>query len=157
MSSFEIEIDPNMLDAEWLDQPVRMLEATEAVAIAKETLAMRKLKRDVLKAETLMNIKACPSDYGLSSKPTVGDINAAVDIDENVVKINKKVIKAESEVALLSAAVTSLDHRKKALENLVTLHGQSYFAGPSVPHKVASVAKAVLDKKAIRAKAGRGI
>jgi hypothetical protein len=34
------------------------------------------------------------------------------------------------QVDLLQAVVTSLDHRKRALESLVSLHGQDYFSSP---------------------------
>jgi len=42
----------------------------------------------------------------------------------------KEVLRLRHAADVLQAAVTALDHRKKALENLVYLHGQNYFSEP---------------------------
>jgi hypothetical protein len=41
-----------------------------------------------------------------------------------------KLIKANREVSTYYSVVFTLDHRKSALERLVTLHGQNYFSSP---------------------------
>ena len=43
---------------------------------------------------------------------------------------------AQYELEVMGAAVRALDQKKSALENLVRLQGQNYFAGPSVPRTI---------------------
>lgn len=42
-------------------------------------------------------------------------------------------INAKYDVDMCQAACWAFQERKAALENLVKLHGQNYFAGPSIP------------------------
>lgn len=65
-------------------------------------------------------------------KITETTVKNAVTSDREVQKARSAIIEAKHEVDVLSAAVSALDQRKRALENLVTLHGQSYFSTPSV-------------------------
>jgi hypothetical protein len=48
----------------------------------------------------------------------------------------KQYIDAKYEANMASYIITALDHRKKALESLVTLYGQQYFAGPTAPRNL---------------------
>ena len=52
---------------------------------------------------------------------------------------NQKYLDAQYEKNMAGNAVQSMNMRKEALENLVKLHGQSYFAGPSVPHDLSKL------------------
>jgi hypothetical protein len=45
----------------------------------------------------------------------------------------EEFLQAKYEAKIASGASRAVDHRKSALENLVKLHGQQYFAGPMVP------------------------
>jgi hypothetical protein len=52
--------------------------------------------------------------------------------------------------------VAALDHRKKALENLVYLHGQSYFSAPTAPRGMKDRMDEV-EKASVRGKARRAL
>ena len=54
-------------------------------------------------------------------------------------KANEEFLNAKYEVDVAQAAVVAMSQRKDALENLVRLHGQQYFAGPKVPHDISEL------------------
>ena len=51
-------------------------------------------------------------------------------VQDEYLEASVAVSKAYHKVNLTQAAVTALEHRKRALEKLVDLHGQNYFAEP---------------------------
>ena len=57
------------------------------------------------------------------------------------------MISTKHKVDVLQVVVDALDHRKKALENLVTLHGMSYFASPKAPKEIRNDVKEVEAQK----------
>ena len=59
-------------------------------------------------------------------------IGKAIILAEEYQYAQKLVFIAKHRVDVLSGAVTALDHRKKALENLVDLHGRNYFSTPRI-------------------------
>ncbi len=48
------------------------------------------------------------------------------------------VIDAQYEYQMAQGAVQAVEQRKSALENLVKLYGQGYFAGPKTPRDISS-------------------
>lgn len=129
----DLTIDDQELDAEWLDQSSRMFkycrlqaEANRELNLARESLSIRKAQLD-------REVRSDPSSHGID-KVTEATIAAAVLAHEDYSAANRKVIDAQYNYELVQGAVRAFDHRKSALENLVRLHGQSYFAGPHVPH-----------------------
>src|SRR6185369_66865 len=75
------------------------------------------------------DIRERPSHYGIM-KVTIDAVEAVITEEETYQQAKQDLIASEYKVDMLEAAVKALDHRKKALENLVYLHGQSYFAEP---------------------------
>jgi len=43
-------------------------------------------------------------------------------------------LEAKHKAKIVNGTTRAVDHRKSMIERLTQLHGQSYFAGPSVPH-----------------------
>jgi hypothetical protein len=66
------------------------------------------------------------------------------------------MLRAKDRVNKVEAVVTALDHRKKALENLVYLHGQSYFSAPTAPRGMKDRMDEV-EKASVRGKARRAL
>ena len=138
----DIHINASALDVEWLKQPMLFLAVAEEAAYAREKLDRAKESLDVARAELAGDIRSDPEPYGLS-KVTEGSLNEAIAkcfnstsgraIEKNYVAANETYIKAKTEHELTIAAVRAFDQRKVALENLVRLQGQSYFAGPKEP------------------------
>lgn len=145
----EIMINPEILDMEWLDQPKLILKYSEMLATARVRYEKSKEKMDVYEAELALSIRSAPKDYGID-KITEQVIKYTIAADEERSVLYKEVIQKKYNVDMLQSAVNAFEHRKKALENLVTLHGQQYFAGPSVPRNLAEEYKARIAKANFR-------
>lgn len=124
-----LDIDINQLDVEWLKQPKLYERYAERLADAKRDLEIAKSELEVTRAELDQDIRDRPDAYDLG-KVTEPAIANVILTEKEYRRSRKKVIECKHFVDVLDAMVTALDHRKKALENLVFLHGQSYFASP---------------------------
>jgi hypothetical protein len=126
------DIDMNQLHTAWLSQPKRYHDAAMELAEARAEWEYSKTRRDVLLAELQMKIRRDPEVYGLS-KPTDKSVEATLTALPQYTKIENAVTDAKHKVDVCQAHVDALDHRKKALENLVQLEGRDYFSTPRVP------------------------
>lgn len=143
----DLSIDMDMLDHEWLGQPKLFLKYATKLADAKKDLDVAKSSLDVVEAETNLMIREDPEKH-ISSKVTETSIKSAVLLHPDYMAAQRRLTKARHRVDVLQAAVTALDQRKKALENLVALHGQSYFASPRAPEGSRETVKE-MEKRAI--------
>lgn len=123
------EVDKHALDEEWEKQAALYEKYALLLAEAKEVLNKRKAKLDLITAEVGHNARKNPARFGLD-KITDATIKDAVLRSKQHQKGMRLRIKAQHRVDVLEATVSALEHKKKALENLVYLHGQSYFAAP---------------------------
>ena len=134
----DMEINPDELDVEILDQPKLMLKYTKLLATALEVRDLLKEKAELTRAEIDKDIREDPDAYGLA-KITETVVSNAILQEEEYQKVQVKLIKANFEVKVLNGVVSAIEQRKGMLENLVKLHGQQYFAGPSVPHNLSEL------------------
>lgn len=125
-----LKIDLNLLDQEWLIQPRLFLEWADKLTKAKEKMRDLKIDLDVVKAETADSIRNDPTDYDIREAPTIAMVVDAVMQQKSVKKAIKKLNTAESRVNWTQNMLNAIDVRKRALEKLVDLHGQKYFATP---------------------------
>lgn len=130
-----LQIDPNALDLEWLQQPTLYFRYAQEAAEARKDMDSKKLALDVTLANVQSEIRKEPEKYGIA-KVTEGALDAAVKQDTRVDRAQQEFLEAKNNVALLEAAVASFEQKKRALENLVQLHLGSYFAGPKIPHEL---------------------
>lgn len=128
----DITIDETALDVEWLDQPSKMVKYGQAAAQAKMEAELVKERLDVLKAQLDRDIRAGPEAFGIA-KITESAVTATITTHPDYQAATQELIAAQYELAMAQVAVRAIDARRSALENLVRLHGQQYFAGPSVP------------------------
>lgn len=129
---FDPSIDETRLDQACLAQPVMFDRAARQLADARRALAEAKQERDVTYAEVSLAVRDDPAAYKLT-KVTEDTVKAAVAIAKPYREAVADVIRAEHRVDVLKAATDALGHRKTALESLVYLHGQNYYAAPRVP------------------------
>lgn len=127
----ELMINENLLDKEWLKQPKVFMKISVESAEARKAYEQAKLYLDCEESAAYQEIMNDPEQFGLA-KTTEAAIKSALKIHPAVVKAQNKVIDAKYEMDVMAAAVQAFDQRKRALENLVVLHGQSYFATPTV-------------------------
>jgi hypothetical protein len=131
----DVEIDPQALDVEWCKQASLFGKYCVLQADARALSDRRKEALDVVSAKLDQQIRANPAKFGIE-KITEGAIRAAISLDLTYATANESLQDAQYELEIMGAAVRALDQKKSALENLVRLQGQNYFAGPSVPRDV---------------------
>ena len=136
----DINIDEQALDVEWIEQPRLMGRYCKLAAEAQRALSLAKEEQDFVYATLDRAVRADPQSYGVvagSRGVTEDSIKAAIQVQPSYKDATKGYIDAKYEAEVASGAVRAFDQRKAALENLVRLAGQSYFAGPQVPRDLA--------------------
>ncbi len=128
----DMNIDPNSLDVEWLEQPNLMIKYGRVAAQTKLDMDKAKEKLEVVKAELDKDIRLNPEKYGII-KLTEGVVTSTILLQPEYKEASEAYIEASYEANMARYAVQAISDRKDALENLVKLHGMQYFAGPSVP------------------------
>ncbi len=128
----DIEIDETALDIEWLSQPTLFMKYSQHSAEMRRNVDETKQILDVTRAELDNEIRNDPSKFDLP-KVTDTAVAAAILTTNKYKKAYKEYLDAKYEADMAQAAVIAFDQRKTALENMVRLHGQQYFAGPKVP------------------------
>jgi len=134
----DMEIDADELDVECLNQPALMLKYSTKLAQALQVKDLAKEALDYMKAQIDKSIREDPEKYGLAKITETAVANAILEEKQYRDSVSK-VTKASFEVNVVQGAVRAVEQRKQMLENLVKLHGQSYFAGPSVPHNLSEL------------------
>ncbi len=131
----DMHINETALDIEWLNQARTALKYGRNWAECKQRLTLTEENIKLVRSELIKEVNEDPVEYlGEGVKP----------IDRNVEAyyrnhLRHKAAKSEWIEAQFEANVAEIAYkefswaRKAALENLVKLHGQQYFAGPSVP------------------------
>ena len=136
------EIDTTRLDEEWIRQPKLFFEYSVQLVDAREAQRESLSQLNVVKAQLDKRIRLKPKKYGIDklSEPRIAHtIITRPKYKEADELANKRTYR----VQILQAAVSALEHRRKALERLVSLHGQNYF---SVPRPLDEASKEVTDK-----------
>lgn len=128
----DIKIDENSLDIEWLQQPKLMLQYAQHAAYCSRELDAAKEAVNLVKAELDREIRTNPEKYKISKITETAVANTILEQDEYKIATEEVTLK-KYEFDIARAVVQALDQKKTALENLVKLFGQQYFAGPKVP------------------------
>lgn len=141
-----LKIDQNNLDLEWIKQPDLVYEI--AMDVANNRLRMDTLKDELslLEATLSKEARSNPEDFEIE-KVTEKAIEMAIlsheDYQAKQIECRDARYDYEINVALLNA----LEHKKRALESLVSLHGQSYFSTPRSETPPAQPMQKFLDEK----------
>ncbi len=143
----QFEPDPFRLDEEWVKQPglfhdsgQKLADAREQWELAKQIKERTEDQLEKVEAEIGLEIRRnSPEKYGLKSF-SEKTIESLVLVDQRRTRAkeacyesHKEVIGLKHEVDKLESDTNALEHKKKALENLVTLQGREYFAEPKAP------------------------
>lgn len=124
-----IEIDEFALDREWLRQPKLVMQYALKLADARKAAAEAKAAVDIAEAELELDIRNRPEEYDLK-KVTEAAIKATVLVSSVYQSAQRRYNRAKHLVDVLQGIMEALEHRKKALEGLVTLEGRNYFSKP---------------------------
>ena len=136
----DILIDENALDVEWLEQ------AALAIAYSKFYLWKRKQQQLIhedlktKRSELIRDANNDPQKCCGKAKTNAGDLEAYYRTHKDYKEAKEKFIEAEHEANLAEIMKNEIAYtRKKALENLVILHGQQYCASPSTPRNLGNI------------------
>ena len=133
----DIRIDETALDVEWLTH------SELALRYVKHAMYMRRIERKkhevvkTLRADLINKVNEDPKRTTNKDKPNAADIEAYYRRDKKYKLAKEEWINAQYEADYAELVQKEISYgRKAALENLVTLHGQQYFAGPRVPRRL---------------------
>lgn len=126
----DIRVDYGNLDVEWIKQADLTYYYGKEVAEARAKVDRLKEALDVDEAQALIRAFV-PGEDG--KKPTVDMAKAIAQSDPKRCLTADQLNEARRELGLIQAAYDAIQVKKYSLENLVRLHGQSYFAGPVEP------------------------
>ena len=128
----DLNIDETALDVEWKDQPILMMKYVRHASQMKKEVEEVKEKLDIVRAGLDKDIRISPEKFNIV-KLTESVITSTIITQKNYKDKNEEFLEAKYESDMAQGALRALESKKAALENLVRLHGQQYFAGPSVP------------------------
>lgn len=132
MSDSFLDIDQYNLDREWIGQPKLYGHWARKAADARLKMDEAKANLELVQAELDLEVRSNPEKFDVA-KVTENTVKAAILQDVRYVGALRKTNEARHDYEVACAAVSALDHRKKALEKLVELHLASYYAEPRAP------------------------
>lgn len=133
----DIPIDGEALDLEWLNQPELEMRYIEQVSeLRKDTMdAQEQVK--IIRSELIREAHEDPEKTCNAKKATGPQVEAYYRTHKDYQEAKEEAIEAQDAYEV-AKDMKDMVHftRSKALENMVILHGQQYFAGPSVPQSL---------------------
>lgn len=138
MSELRLEIDLLHLERELAEQPTQVeFWATEA-ANAQLEMDRAKDALAVCEADLALAMRSDPSKFGIA-KLTEDAIKANVAASPVRETAAEAYYRARHTYAIAQGAVNALEHRKRALSNLVDLYLGQYFSNPK-PNRARGIA-----------------
>jgi hypothetical protein len=125
------DVDEGNLVQEWRAQVKTHRRFCREQADKKAEHRRREAQLKVIRAEVRLDIRKRPKHYGII-KLSNDVVNDRAEVDPRVRKAVEREIVAAHAVEICVANVQASAHRKAALEDLVILRGQQYFAEPKV-------------------------
>lgn len=130
----DIKIDEKALDVEWIEQSSLGLRYGKNLAFWHRKVALADEKKKTTRSELINEANKNPERCCNKKSPNAADIEAFYRNHEDYKKAVQELIDAQYEAEYAEIAKNEICYtRRTALENLVRLHGQMYFAGPSIP------------------------
>ena len=126
----DIRINEHDLMTEWMEQPSLYLYYSDMFAAAVYERDRLKLKLEYMISKIDSEIRANCKKFGFESRPTETAIKNAILTDPRCKKADLKHLKAARQTNLLLGVKISFEHRKKALENAVSLQITGYHSEP---------------------------
>lgn len=125
-------IDPSQLDLAAATQADVFFHWAKEASEARGKMDQAKIQIELVENRIALDCRSNPEKYGLA-KTTEAAIAAVVKNHREYQQAVSRHLKAMQESQLAVCAAAAMEQRKRMIEVLVTLHGQQYFAGPSVP------------------------
>lgn len=125
-----LRIDKYQLDRDWVRQPVLYGYYAEKTAEARQVYDDAKSRLVAVEAGLRLKIMENPGQYDVP-KTTEKVVEAAIFCQPEYEEATKEVREAKYAADCFAGLLMALDHKKKALEKLVDLHGRDYFSQPT--------------------------
>jgi len=134
----DMYIDHTALDVEWLEQANLAMKYGRHWSKCKEEFTRAEENVKIVRAELIAQANEDPDKWlGEGVKPTVSNVEAFYRTHKTHKEAKERWIKAMRELNDAEVAKNEVSFtRKAALEALVQLHGQQYFAGPKMPRNL---------------------
>lgn len=133
----DIHIDETALDVEWLEQAELAIKYGKYLVECKDALTRAEEDLKLIRAELIQEANEDPVRCCKKEKPNAADIEAYYRTSKRHIRAKERWMTALKECNTAEIVKNEISFtRKAALENLVTLHGQNYFAGPSTPRNI---------------------
>lgn len=126
-----VQINEFALDKECLNLAADYLYFATRSADLKRDVQELESAKEVAEAELSKKIRDEPNVYGLE-KVTEAGISAVVLTRKEYKEAQKKVFEARHQLDVCQAAVSAMEHKKRALTLLVELHGAGWHASVKV-------------------------
>jgi|GEM_PF-2091359 len=123
-----LDIDPNLLDKEWINQPRFFMRYALQAADARRRYEEAKANLKIVAAEQDQQVRMRAAAN--EEKTTEASISAQVIRNSKYWEAEQAVFDAKYHMDVMDAAVEALRHRKDALENLVRLRLSEYYSEP---------------------------
>jgi len=131
----DLSIDTEALDVEWALQPQLFQKYSRMKALAAKTAKRMHERVKTTRSELVLKAGRGGADL-IGVNPTGPNVDAWVRAHPEYRKAKERQIQAEFILDLLDGGVFAFHQRKAALENLVLLMNQEYFAKPKEPRNL---------------------
>lgn len=129
----DIHIDETALDVEWLEQAELAVKYGKYWARCKDRVTRAEENIKLIRSELIAEANDEPVKCCNKERPNAADIEAYYRRDKRHIEAKDEWMEALNELNIAEVVKNEISFtRKAALENLVILHGQNYFAGPSM-------------------------
>jgi len=126
----DLKIDRNDLVGDWEEQATLMMHYCDLYAIAVFERDTEKVRLEYIAAQLDSDVRKNFKNYGFASKPTEAAIKNTVVMQKKYRRAVKKALLTAKQANLMAGVRTSFEHRKKALENMVTLLVTGFHSEP---------------------------
>jgi hypothetical protein len=151
-----LDIDELSLEKEWVIQPKLCRTWLVKLAKARKRLDNAKLDLEFTSCAIEKDIRSNPKKYKLI-KVTEGAIEKEIPLQPSYQNALREVNEAKNKVSMIEATTTAIEHKKRALENLVELFLNDYYAEPKArPGKRDQTEEMFMDRIAKRSSKNGG-
>ena len=125
-----LQINELELEKAWADQPRLCWRWNRKLAKAKKQVSNAEKKFELVKAKLGKNIRENPEAYKLrkNTNDAVSEVLICQDLYQEAYN---EIIEAQYEVDLIKAVTAAINDKKYALQDLVQLYLNEYYAEPS--------------------------
>lgn len=148
----DLKLDLAELDSAAVQQAELFFKWSTKAINARAEFEAAKSRLDLTEARLSLECRKNPEEFGLE-KSTEAAVQQAVATHIEFLRARTAMYEAKTASAAADARVEAMEQKKRMIEVAVTLHGQNYFAKPSVARGLAQVSERASERAAAVSKA----